>query len=642
MNLLTNRMNKYLIIALISFFTIQSKAQQYAADKIPNGLKSRATAIIRNEETTIDMKTENNITETVTRAITILNKSGEEYAELTIYYDKSKTIKDIKGFVYDEFGNAIGKFGQKDFKDYSVSDGVSMYADYRVKHYTPNITNYPYTIVYSYEIKHEQNLFIPYWMPNRSSDLAVEKSKYQFTCKSDLNLRIKTENIQQEAVINTTDKSKTYTWTTTNINARKIEPLSPIEFPGKMVVKIVPENFQYYKRRGTVNTWSDLGKWIHDELLLGKQDLPEETKAKAKQIVAPYDNAKDKAKALYEYMQSKTRYVSIQVGIGGLEPFPASYVDKLGYGDCKALVNYMQALLASVDIPSLYCMVEAGSQKESLDESFANAVDGNHIILCIPMGKDSVWLECTSNKHPFGFIGDFTDDRLVLACTAEGGKVLRTPIYHSYNSIQQRKNIFKVTKDGTLEGSVSTQFSGSQFDNHFSNVSNNSTDQNKMLKKYYDVNNIVFEKVEYKIVDDTEPILHENLTINVRNYVVKNGNTYIFTPNIFNIQRNIPESKNRTNPVYLNRGFTDIDEGEFVFEEKLKGALLPVSQIIECPMGTYELKISSEGQKINYYRKLHIKDGTFEPDQYQTYFDFISKVASNDRIRYTITIADEK
>lgn len=617
-------------------------AQEFAVETIPNGLKSRATAVLRNEHISIDMKNDNNIIETVTRTISVLNKSGEDYAQLTVYYDKSKTIKDIKGVVYDEFGRQVSKFGQKDFKDYSATDGISLYADLRVKHYAPSMTIYPYTIVYTYEIKHGQNLFIPYWHPNRSSDLAVEKSTYQFSCKPDQTLRIKTENLQQEAEVITNEKSQTYTWTATNINARKVEPLSPIEHPNKMLVKIVPQTFQYFKRKGTVNDWKDFGKWVYDELLKDKQDLPAATVEKARHIASQFDNPKDKAKALYEYMQNKTRYVSIQIGIGGLEPFPASYVDRLGYGDCKALVNYMQALLAAVDIPSLYCVVEAGRQKVSLDESFANAVDGNHIILAIPFENDTTWLECTSNKHPFAYLGDFTDDRLVLACTAEGGKVLRTAVYPSSESLQTRKASFQVNKEGNLEGTLSTSFAGWQFENHFANIYNSLSEQNKQLKKYYDINNITFNKIDYQVNNEDKPILEENLDVHIRNYVVKNGDTYILTPNIFNTQRYIPESQNRLNPLYINRGYTDIEETEFLFEQKLKGLLLPVHEVIESPMGKYELKISSDGQKVNYFRKLEIKDGTYSADEYQTYYEFINKVATNDRIRYTIKMAEEK
>jgi transglutaminase-like putative cysteine protease len=44
-----------------------------------------------------------------------------------------------------------------------------------------------------------------------------------------------------------------------------------------------------------------------------------------------------KAKKIYQYLQNKTRYISVQIGIGGFQPVTAADVDRLGYGDCKGI-----------------------------------------------------------------------------------------------------------------------------------------------------------------------------------------------------------------------------------------------------------------------------------------------------------------
>lgn len=612
-------------------------AQKYLTSDIPRDLLSRANAVVQEEHISFDIDY-SNVFQTVHRVITILNQAGEKHAELVLYYDKSKTIKDIKGQILDEFGKQIFKFNQKDFKDYSATSQVSMFDDIRVKHYSPNFHTFPYTIVYSYEVKHNQNLFIPYWQPNYLSDLAVISSTYELSCKPDQSLRIKSENIPQSAHVTATEKSKNYIWIAKNLKARKEEPLKPFD-QDAILVKAVPENFYYFKKKGTVRNWSDFGKWVYENLLAGKQELSSETKDKVKELTSHLHSNKEKAKVLYEYMQSKTRYVSIQIGIGGLEPYPASYVEQLGYGDCKALVNYTQALLKEAGIESLYCIVEAGYQKKNLDIDFANAVDGNHIILCLPFEKDTTWLECTSNKHPFGYLGKFTDDRLVLACTANGGEVLRTTKYPSAKNLQSRVGQIKVTESGNIQGSITTTFTGTQFDNHFENVFKAQREQQELLKQFYDIDNISFSNHTYEVENQKESAVIEKTDITIKNYVVKNKDQLIFLPNLFNVAKAIPESKNRTSPLYIIRGYTDVDSITYSIQENIEDSLYPINKVINSPMGTYDLKISMKDNKLLYYRKLEIKEGTYQSESYSEFYNFMREVSEIDRGKFTLRLA---
>ena len=116
--------------------------------------------------------------------------------------------------------------------------------------------------------------------------------------------------------------------------------------------------------------------------------LPEKLKQKITDLTKECKTDKDKIKALYNYMGDNTRYVSIQIGIGGLQPMEASKVFSTGFGDCKALSNYMMAMLQETGIPAYNTIIN--SKSESLFEDFASAGQTDHEILTVPLENDTL------------------------------------------------------------------------------------------------------------------------------------------------------------------------------------------------------------------------------------------------------------
>lgn len=618
---------------LFSLGALCATAQSdYDADLIPSSIKNRANAVIRNSITTVDMRAADNVSYIVNTAITVLNKNGENDARIVLFYDKNTSIKNIKGEVYNEVGKLTGKFSQSDFKDESAVNSFSLFEDSRVKHYLPAVNSYPYTIAYSYEIRFKQNLIIPDWVPQPSNDVAVEKSSYVFICKNTDEFRIKSQHMAapEEQVIK---EQKTLTWKANNLLATKPEPYSPFKETYQAEVKIAPKTFNYFNYKGSYTNWEELGRWQYDNLLKGRNVLPEATVQLMKELVKNEPNDKEKARKIYQYLQNKTRYISVQIGIGGFQPTKAIDVDRLGYGDCKGLVNYMQSLLNAVGIESYYCIVEAGSEKKSLDPSFANMTQGNHIILCMPLKGDTTWLECTSQKIPFGYLGDFTDDRYVLACTPEGGKLLRTPKLATAQNLQVRKATLVVAKDGNITGHVKTTFSGAQYDNHEEMVGKSLTEQQKLLKGSYDIDNINFDRINYQQKKDIEPETTEDIDISIRNYGTINNDKLFLQPNAFNIKGNVSESRNRTLPLYINRGYTDIDTIYYQLPNEVIPSIVPHQKEIKSAFGTYLAKAVIEGNKLIYTRKFTLNEGTFKPESYVDFAKFISEVNSGDHLK---------
>lgn len=633
-------MKSKLAFILLLFITQYGLAQEnYDADLIPANLRIRANSCIRNEEITVDMRAPDNVMYQVKKVITILNENGEDDAKIVLSYDKNTSIKSVKGEIYNAAGILTGKFNQSNFADVSAADGFSLFLDSRIKHYLPAENVYPYTVAYTYEIRRKQNLIIPDWKPTFADHVSIVKSSYQFIAKPSDELRIKSQHYNGQPVETIDEKQKRLVWTITNYAATRDEPYSPNPFSYLTSVQISPIHFTYYGFKGQYNNWQELGKWVYDDLLKNRTTLPAETTQMIKELVKNETSDKEKARKIYQFLQEKTRYISVQIGIGGVQPVAASEVDRLGYGDCKALVNYMQSLLKAADIESLYCVVEAGSLKKSLDRDFASMAQGNHIILCMPLKGDTTWLECTSQKIPFGFLSDFTDDRLVFACTAEGGKLLKTPKLTTQANLQVRMANLKINTTGDVTGKMNTIFYGSQYDNREPLIGKSLSEQHKLLKKSYNIDNIDFENIGFTQNKASNPNINEQINLNIRNYAPVNGAKMFLQLNAFNVFNTVSEAKNRVLPVYINRGFTDEDTVEYELPENVTLAfLVNEDKNYKNQFGEYVSKLKLIGNKLIYFRRLSVNEGTFPAESYADFTKFLNDVSAADKLKLAISL----
>ncbi|SFH02875.1 DUF3857 domain-containing protein [Pedobacter insulae] len=610
----------------------------YNTELIPSSLLSRANATIRSEETVVDMRAADNVIYAVKQVITVLNKNGESNAGLVLFYDKSTIIKSVKGEIYNAFGKLHAKFSQNDFIDESAVQNFSLFEDNRIKRFSPSMNTYPYTVVYQYEVRFKQNLIIPTWYPKPADDVSVEKSTYSFICKPADKFRVKSKNLLQQPVESINEKEKRITWTVRNLPGIKSEPYSPHREMYEPFVKIAPEDFTYYNRQSNYTNWQELGKWIYDDLLKDRATLPATTLAVIQNLVKEEKTAQGKVRKIYQYLQDKTRYISVQIGIGGFRPISASEVDRLGYGDCKALVNYMQSLLKAADIVSYYCVVNAGDEKRSLDPSFASMNQANHVILCVPLAGDTTWLECTSQKIPYGFLSNFTDDRIVLACTPSGGKLLRTPKYTAQQNLQKRTANFVLNKNGNINGEVNTVFQGTQYDHHDHIVDKTPSEQEKFLKKVYPINNVNFDKITYTENKDKFPELLENLAMSVNGYGAINNNKLFLPINPFQMKIPIAEVRNRLMPLHLNRGYTDEDNFTYTLTEDLKPVLEPLNKSLQNQFGSYVATTTLKDNVLTYYRKFVLNEGTFTAASYVDFVTFINEVNTAEQQRCVLNL----
>lgn len=623
---------KQLSLTFLLLFSISTFSQEikYSSLLTPKELVENANSIIRNQEILISVNSQNSLTIKKKKVVTVLNKSGLNNVDAKEYYSKSEKIKNIEAIIYNDFGSEIKKIKRKDFIDQSVADGFSVLTDGRMLYldYTP--TSYPFTIVYESEVETINTAFIPTWYPIDDYFESVEKSSITVNYINALGFKYKEKNFENR-LIKKSETSNTITFSVENILAEKPEDYAP------SADKILPnvvfglDKFNLEGFEGSAKSWQEFGMLWYENLVSESEEISEETKSKLKALVANETNDLKKAQIVYEFMQNKTRYVSVQLGIGGWKPMLPLDVDKLGYGDCKALSNYTRVLLKNVGVNSYYTVIYGDSRKKDFEKDFVSK-QGNHVILTIPNGDKNVFLECTNQKIPFGFGGDFTDDRHALLIKPDGGEIIKTTAYTESDNIQATDGSVQLNSNGAISGSLKIVSKGIQYDDIYDIEDEAKDDIEKHYKssRFHWLNNLKISNYSFK--NDKKLIeFTENISMNVENYVNIVGNSFMFTVNIFNRKTNIPQRyRNRKQPFEIQRGYTDIDIIQINIPENFKIEALPDNITIENKFGTYKFEILTNNNLINYKRTLIIKQGFYDKSEYENYRQFIEQIVKHD------------
>ncbi|MUH35974.1 DUF3857 domain-containing protein [Zobellia amurskyensis] len=625
-------------LLLVSFFSTAQELN-YNALLLKKELTENANAVVRLDEVEIEVLSQQKMTVKTTQAVTVLNRLGDRRARTGLGYDSDKKIKSIQIHVYDAMGNEIEKIKKKDFKDVSAADGFSLYNDYRYLYYDYTPINYPYTLVFEHEYETPDTGTIPSWFFLNGFLVSVEKSRYSITY-ANANLKpIIIEKNLENVDFDIKETSNSISYTANSIKAMKRESMSPSfdKICPKLMTRI--KNFHYKGFDATVDNWKDLGTWVDEKLLSGRDKLSQETIAKAKSLVVGVEDDLEKAKIIYKYVQDNTRYISVQIGIGGLQPIAAVEVDRVKYGDCKGLSNYAKALLKEVGVTSYYAVVEAGGDKVDFEDDFADLAQGNHVILAIPYNDKYYWVDCTSQILPFGYVGSFTDDRKVMIVKPEGGEIVTTTAYLNENNYQSISSSYELKPDGSITGETKLMTKGSRYNSHFRLEEETEEEIVREIKnRWSSINNLTVANYNFQN-NKSEVVFNENISLSATNYASLSGDRILFTANAFNNRNVVPDRyRNRKLPFEIQRGYLDEDDSVITLPEGYVVEALPSAKKIENEFGVYTVNFEHDAahNTVNYKRSFFLKKGLYPKEKYNAYRDFRKEVASTDNAQIVL------
>lgn len=604
----------------LSSYTPAAHAQQTLKD---------AYSVVMNAQTEFICKSATQGTQKESLTITILNRKGLDAANFYCGCDMFRSLQKFSGEILNSSGQSVRKIKKSDLQRSEYSS--SLKTDDYYYFYECNFPTFPFTIKYDWEIKWNGGLIAyPSFVPQKYLNQSVLEASYRIELPAEQKCRYDVQNTSDKKI--QIKESATPDGTTViEATATAFAPILSEPFTsnmGELIPRVyfAPSMFIYDKSQGDMSTWQSFGEW-QCKLLEGRDVLSEDFRSKIHQMTAGCRTDREKVQAVYDYLAKNTRYVSIQLGIGGLQPIPADNVYRTGFGDCKGLSNLAKAMLKELGIASTYTIISTTNSR--LLPQFASANQMDHVILQVPLPQDTLWLECTNPQLPFGYVHESIAGHDALLIEPSGGRMYRLPTYpDSLNTQHINANITLSDTDEALirVNEVSRFF---QYENEANILYLDPNKQKERIRNNINLPLVDIRQLDIHELKEAEPAITFCYTAACNQYGEKTGNRLFIPANVFRKGFHVPPAATRTHPIHIGYGYNDTDSIHIILPEGYELEAMPKEVNMENKFGKFSSTIKTEKNTILIVHHLFMRKGLYQPEEYTAFREFRKQIGDH-------------
>ncbi len=619
-------MRKIRTVILSLLLPAAAAAQNYGAHMIPEELTKGVNAVIRQDITEYEYQNKKSATERHTLVVTVLNDNGDHAAAFFAYTDKTRSLKSFSGEIYDRTGAPLRKIKRSELKVTESSEGLA--DDMTVYYFTPNQPSYPYTVKYSYEVTQKDGItFFPSFIPLAGAGTSLEKASYTLSVPAGTRFHTRNVNTDIQPEKSVRGPQEVYVWSTGNLRPPATEPYGPGMREIIPIVYLTPHEFSYNGIEGVADTWENYARWQW-KLMEGRQELPAPLKAEIARLTQNAASDIDKIRALYDYLAATTRYVSIQIGIGGLQPMSAEEVFNRRYGDCKGLSNYLRAMLAECGIPA--CYVEIGMHTKDIIPDYASPLLSNHAILAVPQATGGMlWIECTAPELPLGFIHSGIAGQHALVYKDGSAHIEKVPVLADSLHLSRIEGTLKVAADGTMSGHVAMTDACNRYEEMRPFSKKDARERANQLQKLLNLPLATISGISFTEQKSATPSCTTSFEVSAGKQAgATPGRIFLDNSPFRKAPGENPGRSKRKTDIVVRNGYRNTDSITIEFDESYQIEALPAPLLIRGKYGTFRQVVLPVGGKIVIERLFQLNTGKYPPSEYEAFKQFIETAQS--------------
>ncbi|MFH0838782.1 MAG: DUF3857 and transglutaminase domain-containing protein [Candidatus Omnitrophota bacterium] len=378
----------------------------------------------------------------------ILKEEARDWGEVQLDYDKGRDkiiVEQAYSITPDGKKHKYSKI--QDLKSY---DGYPIYSDSMIK-----IITLPEVNVGS--VIEREITKVSQGFPMKDAfwylfdfDFAIPTKEINFTITwpKKLKIQYKAFNLDYEPTITENASTITYSWHLKNMyEAAETEDYLPPP---------TPENVTSAAEFSSIQNWSNISDWFY-ALVQKNLRINSQIEEAAKKVLKDKTTAKDKTRAVLEYIQDNFRYVSMSLGPHSLEPHPTDEVFKNKYGDCKDLSLLCVAMLKVAGIESNVALFrdEFSITDPKYDLPIPTLFD--HAIVLVKDEKgESFYVDPQLKGYDIGEYPLYFQNAYMFVITADGGKFGRLPIFPEERMSTRRDINTVINSDGSALSEINS------------------------------------------------------------------------------------------------------------------------------------------------------------------------------------------
>jgi len=580
------------------------------------------------------------------RVYKILRSNGEGYGLVRTDFTPQSRVTSMHGWSIPAQGKDF-EVKDRDVIETAVSnvEGGELISDLRRK-----VMRIPASVpgnLIGYEIEQEMQ---PYEMTAEwdiQDSVPVREARYTVRLPPNWSFKVFWLNHDESAPTQVAPGQ--WRWVATDLKPVKLERRMPPwqGIAARMVLSLQPPG----GNGGGFQSWQEVGTWYLG-LTNGRREASPQLRQKVRELTASSTDTLSKMRALAAFVQTDIRYVAIELGVGGVQPHPASEVLANGYGDCKDKVTLLSSMLKEIGVESHYVLIN--TERGSVSSGTPPNMGFNHAILAIqlPAGIDTAQLPAVITHktlgpvlffdptHPLislGYLPGALQANFGLLVTPVGGELIALPQTSSTLNGVERTAKFTLDENGTLSGDVRETWVGDgAAEQRFAlRAAQQDVDQIKPLESM-----LTHSLSEFQILHATvsnlkvadRPLIW-NYTVEIPRYPRMAGELLIIRPRVLgSMSSGLLETKEpRQHPIEFEAPVRNTDVFEITVPAGFVPDALPPAVNEDLGSVAYRSSTTFAGNVLRYTRTLEVKQLSVPVAKAQSLKDFYRVIENDER-----------